>query len=564
MIPSASFVATALLLGGVAVNAASIDLRQLKRSPTTGAPLTLRKRDSHLMGHGDGDISTFMEGVYTATVQLGGQDYNVVLTTGSSDMWVDTAPAESETWDYPMTFLYEYSNGTLTLEGTVASAPLQLGTYRVEEQAFLDVDDKTHDFFKLAGVNGILGLGLDRSNSTIDMAVKEKEGAETTWGQSFIYNMFETGIPKYITLNLERTEDLNEVSGGSITIGELPEHYEAIKDAPKIELYPPTSPRWTIVVDKFEVGGETVRVHSHLGAAHRAGVALVETDLATPGGYLPTTLLDEVYGKIPGAAKWINPATNNTRWIVPCSHPLQLSYYVGEHEYPLHPLDLTRVWEERPADLQDYTVCVNTISGYNDVKPDHDISLGYSFLRNVHTLFDFGTNGNPYIQFYTERDWTKSQEEFALHREPSKIGKEMNPDVVVDLLEKMNSPSHHHHQSGSAATATGSEPEASRPTGSRNSGSRGSARTGDADSGGAVAGDGTDDGTLKKYMPVILGLLGGNLLVGLVLIGLAILNYVKRSGQAKKSGTPHYVPVMKDGDQQVLFDSDGSSKRYGS
>ena len=69
MIPSASFVATALLLGGMAVDAASIDFRQLKRDPTflrprDGASLTqLRKRDSHMMDHGDGDISAFMDGV---------------------------------------------------------------------------------------------------------------------------------------------------------------------------------------------------------------------------------------------------------------------------------------------------------------------------------------------------------------------------------------------------------------------------------------------------------------------------------------------------------------------
>ncbi|TFK24514.1 acid protease [Coprinopsis marcescibilis] len=120
-----------------------------------------------------------------------------------------------------------------------------------------------------------------------------------------------------------------------------------------------------------------------------------------------------------------------------------------------------------------------------------------------------------------------------------------------------SSPAHggHHtpavQHTPSHSSSSEAEPTATKSGSDGRSGSRGSAnREGDDDTvtGGAVAGDSTSSGTLDKFMPIILGLLGANILVGLILIGLAVMNYVKKNGSGKKTGSHVYVPVSKLGD----------------
>jgi hypothetical protein len=55
------------------------------------------------------------------------------------------------------------------------------------------------------------------------------------------------------------------------------------------------------------------------------------------------------------------------------------------------------------------------------------------------------------------------------------------------------------------------------------------------------------DSGVSKYMPATLGLLAANLFVALLLVALGIMNYIKRSGNAKKvtPGQHIYAPVKE-------------------
>ncbi|KAG2004907.1 hypothetical protein CC2G_003413 [Coprinopsis cinerea AmutBmut pab1-1] len=260
--------AASLLFSGLAAEAASIKFNRVKtpRSLMQRAPLTLHKRASHDYE----DLSSFLDGLYTASVTLSSEEYKLILDTGSADMWVDKAPEHSWTdKEIPMKFQYEYANGTLSVDGTVGVAPFKFGTYSIDEQAFLNIHDDDREFFKLIGANGIMGLGLDRSHSVIDEEVKKKEGQASTWGASILNNIFDDDDweDNYVALDLSRSEDGEDISGGNISIGDFDEQFKDVFNQPKHYVYPKGSPRWTIMMDG--VGNLRRPLKRHLTALHK-------------------------------------------------------------------------------------------------------------------------------------------------------------------------------------------------------------------------------------------------------------------------------------------------------
>jgi hypothetical protein len=69
------------------------------------------------------------------------------------------------------------------------------------------------------------------------------------------------------------------------------------------------------------------------------------------------------------------------------------------------------------------------------------------------------------------------------------------------------------------------------------------------------AGTGTDgnDGAVRKYAPIVIGLLSGNLLLLLILVILGVGVYVRRGGAVGRSSK--YVPVR-------LGEEESMGKRY--
>lgn len=251
-------------------------------------------------------------------------------------------------------------------------------------------------------MNGILGLGLDRIHSSIDTTVKEMHGADATWGSPLLRNIFSQShdADNYVSLDLARTEDGEDVQGGTITIGDFEDGYDAVLDQSKVSVYPEDAKRWTIVVDGVTVNGKHIELKSDFPVM--GAVALVSVDFAAPGGYVPESVLHDIYGNIEGAEKYDDGSS--LRYIVPCNAAPNVTYLIGcvtfvllsfamliccssGNEYPLHPLDLSRFWDERPQSLQSYTVCISSLKTLKEPQEDHDLCLGGAFLRNVYTVY---------------------------------------------------------------------------------------------------------------------------------------------------------------------------------
>ena len=99
-----------------------------------------------------------------------------------------------------------------------------------------------------------------------------------------------------------------------------------------------------------------------------------------------------IYGSVPGSQFFQSEGI----YTVPCDTEISLSFVFGGIEYPMHPIDTVAA----TTDGNGGVVCY---SGFpvGDGSTE-DLLLGDSFLRNVYSVFDYGSFFNetskPYIQ----------------------------------------------------------------------------------------------------------------------------------------------------------------------
>ncbi|KAG2123595.1 aspartic peptidase domain-containing protein [Suillus clintonianus] len=312
---------------------------------------------------------------YLGKVNVGGHDFNLVLDTGSSDLWVtgQQIKINSKTSDN-----LNLTYGIGSASGNIAYTTVQFGNYKVQNQAFVNVD-KTYE----QAAEGILGLGFI-SLSGIAKKVKN------TAARSIMANIFgqNPSAPNFVALALERTADNEDTSGGTITIGEYDPQFKDVSGTTKYPLAPSTSSRWTIALTGMQVNGHDVTLNSAVKGAKK-GTAISLIDSGTSLAYIPSDTVDAIYGAISGS---VHIKTNGQNfWIVPCLGQANLSFSFGNDYYPINPLELTRPATFTDGDTK-YTVCTSAFRPQlSSTGSDMDFLLGDIFMRNVYSVFNFGS-----------------------------------------------------------------------------------------------------------------------------------------------------------------------------
>ena len=189
-----------------------------------------------------------------------------------------------------------YGDGSYGVTGTVGVAPFKFSSYEVPKQAFLDVQKSTIPSGDSVDFDGLLGLSFDvGTSSPITAGVKEKYGSAATWGQSVLHNIFDQHptAPNFMGVSLSRTDDLEDTSGGSFSIGEYDPTFAAIATEPQLPQFPVGGDRWTTLLEGIIVGGRSIPVTStmdNVPAGH--GVALLDT--GDPAAMFPTAVWDGI------------------------------------------------------------------------------------------------------------------------------------------------------------------------------------------------------------------------------------------------------------------------------
>ncbi|TFY76162.1 hypothetical protein EWM64_g7851 [Hericium alpestre] len=489
--------------------------------------------------------------LYETTVTVAGQDFNVQLDTGSSDFWIFKDAGVEATDIGPVNLTY----GTGNAVGNVSFAPFSLGNYKVESQAFINNADYTKQFKDLMsdlGSFGILGISFD-SISSIDQNVILATN-DTIRGRSPLSNIFASNpsVPNTVSILLSRTDDQEETAGGSFLIGEEAEGYENVLKAPQLPRFTPAGRPgiWTVWLDGATLNGTFLSFKSILKDAPK-GKTLTLLDSGSTAANVPSSLAKGLYGNIPGS--FIDPSSR--QYIIPCLSASNLSLTFGGQEFPVHPLDLTQVQTSVADDGTNFTYC----TGYytpDDATPDsvnnegEEILLGDAFMRNVYSSFNYGNdsivrfdNGsfkdvvsqNPYIQLLKLTDQDKAWAEFFDVRKQTL--KTYPPEPSLDKVRQYLDA-----DSSSGDGMSDGNGDDKNSDDSQNAAIQGGASSDDSDSSMSQLLD-----KLDKYSPIVIGLLAGNVIIGLLLCAIALATCIHRGASTKRVG-PTYAPVrFKDG-----------------
>jgi saccharopepsin len=171
------------------------------------------------------------------------------------------------------------------------------------------------------GIYGLMGLSFDFSSaSPINQEIKSIYGPDATWGRSVLRNIFaqDPTKPNFIGLNLARTGDLEDTTGGSFTIGEYDDSFTGVANETKLPQYPKGGDRWTTLLEGILVDGVTIPLQSNISDVPN-GQAQALLDTGDPTSIFPVALFDAIYSRVPGSAVYNDPSQQTHVWIIPCN-----------------------------------------------------------------------------------------------------------------------------------------------------------------------------------------------------------------------------------------------------
>ncbi|KAJ7033179.1 aspartic peptidase domain-containing protein [Mycena alexandri] len=391
---------------------------------------------------------------YTVNITISGRVVNVALDTGSTDLWVKPPEGLPSFNDTTLNATLRYGDGTDFVSGDIGVGAFVLDQYTIPFQAFLNVDDAADaeqpDFDD--GIFGLWGLGFNTPGSSgVNDAVQTAFGTTATWGQSVLANIFAANQSgsDYIGIALSRTGDAAGTADASLTISEYDSDYQAVAKSPKITQNPLNSGAWTVTLDGLSVGGKKIKWPSTMAEAP-AGKNIVHLDTGTTNILMPAEQVAAIYSSIPGAVlspdSQIPPtkfSTTGDIWVVPCNASVNVVASFGGQDFPIHDLDVTDMQVVTSPDRKrNFTVCIGAFTDVGAiVENESDALFGDSFLRNVYTVFDFGTGGNtkgnPFVQMLSTTDATKAHSDLVTVR--SALMASMPPEISpLDLVKIFN------------------------------------------------------------------------------------------------------------------------------
>jgi len=251
-------------------------------------------------------------------------------------------------------------------------------------------------------------LGFD-SLSNVDSLVN-KTGSSS--GRTLLFNAFSDNPsePNFISFVLQRSSDPNDDVEGSFTIGETDPQYTAIQNSPAIPTFPETFPnRWNILVDSYLVGSQTFSVSTSVSGAP-SNKAVVMLDTGTSYSYVSADIAQNIYGNVPGAQF----SSALQQWVVPCTAEIDMAIQIAGQVYPLHPLDVVVPSFNTPGQcLGSFIPQPVSVNG-----GQFDWLIGVNMLRSVYGMYDFGDfdssgkMGNPYVKLLSIVDPNQASQEF--------------------------------------------------------------------------------------------------------------------------------------------------------
>ncbi|KAF5376269.1 hypothetical protein D9615_008554 [Tricholomella constricta] len=305
--------------------------------------------------------------------------FNVILDTGSSDLWVADS---SCTTCNRVTPVFEASASTslqLSASGTnirygsgevagqIGRDTVSMGGFTVEQQTFLAVDDLTTGLLD-GSVSGILGLAFSTIASTRAIPFWQtlaQDGQLTAPEMSFYMTRFRD----VRTANVEEPGGIFTLGGtnSSLFTGEI--------EFLDIPVDPPTF--WLLSLSAVTVQGKKVPISSTLS------LSAIDTGTTLIGG--PTSDVEAIWAAVPGSQP---VPTMQGFFSFPCNTDVAVTMSFGGKSWPINTADmnlgrLAQGSSQCVGGIFDLSLGSNIVSG--DGNPNWVV--GATFLKNVYSVY---------------------------------------------------------------------------------------------------------------------------------------------------------------------------------
>ncbi|KAJ7029302.1 aspartic peptidase domain-containing protein [Mycena alexandri] len=387
---------------------------------------------------------------YLTNITVGGVPFEVMIDTGSSDLWVAGTVSSSTGTGKAATISYASGGAS----GPVQLAAVEFDQFTVPNQAFIQVPpDSAHPVGQ-----GLIGLGPSEGSVVFDAFDAADEG------NTVLDNIFtqDTSTPNYITFLLGRLNDPSETFPGDLTVGEVMPNYTNITSQPKlpvtvVSVSNQANQHFQILLDAdgfIGPDGSSIPITSVVSSTKNKKQATVVIDTGFSLPQVSASIAKAIYSQF-SDAELVNDPDVGQIWFVPCTQEVNVTLKFGGNAFPVHPLDATidptifGLTARKTASGQNACLGLfQPVSFDTGSNPSYDIIFGMAFLRNVYTLIDFGDfvadskgKADPYIQFLSITDPADAHSDFV----KSRLG---GVDTTTDVLT---------HSAGSSDDSTKSK-----------------------------------------------------------------------------------------------------------
>ncbi|KAG2110606.1 aspartic peptidase domain-containing protein [Suillus discolor] len=335
-----------------------------------GGNMEKRSTGTNLLTNQNADSS------YFGTVAIGTPpvSFNVILDTGSSDLWVadqacTTGCSKIQLYDdlssstfHNLSEPFNIQYGSGAAEGTLGQDIVQMAGFSVPNQVFAAVTQVTSGLLE-PPVSGLLGLGwqsIASSKATPFWQTLASSGAWSDPVMAFQLTRFMNGS----NVNTEEP-------GGSFTMGFVNSSlytgsidYQAIPTVPSY---------WILPMASLTVQGSSISIPSG-----SSSYSAIDTGTTLIGG--PSSVIQSIFAQIPGS----QPGTGNWQgyYTYPCTTAVNVAISFGGPSWPISPADfqLTKISSSQ---------CVGAFFELNTGGTAPNWIVGDTFLKNVYSVFRY-------------------------------------------------------------------------------------------------------------------------------------------------------------------------------
>lgn len=342
---------------------------------------------------GEGITNQGADSTYFGAVEIGTppQTFNVVLDTGSSDLWVASTECRTCSSSTPMfdasgsSSIQESSQATTiqygsgAVRGSLAQDTVSLGGLTLSDQTFLAVSQTTSSLLD-GSLSGILGLAFPAISSTqstpLWLALADDGQLDAS---EFAF---------YITRLIDDTSATQEDYGGIFTLGGVNESLYS-GDIEFHDLANANSPTFWLL----ELGGITLNGQGISLTSGDALLSAIDTGTTLIGG--PTADVNNFWAAIDGSEQI---ESMDGFFSFPCDTELSVAMSFGGQSWAINPADmnlgrLSRASNQCLGGIFDLTQGSSIVSGGGNP----NWVIGDVFLKNVYSVYR--TDPTPSVGF---------------------------------------------------------------------------------------------------------------------------------------------------------------------